>query len=53
MSRSRAQGRRLDGVYDTIDLARALSRLEAKILTSDPHSRLRYSPYERAKTAAV
>ncbi|MCJ1332311.1 hypothetical protein MMC10_009003 [Thelotrema lepadinum] len=37
---------------DTINLTRALSRLEAKILTSDPHSRLRHSPYERTKTAA-
>lgn len=37
----------------TINLSRALSRLERKILSSPLDPRLRHSSYERAKTSAV
>lgn len=37
----------------TINLSRALSRLERKILSSPSNSSLRHSSYERAKTSAV
>ncbi len=36
-----------------INLRRALSRLERKILASPPDARLKHSSYERAKTSAV
>ena len=36
-----------------IDLARALDRLERKILSTPPEPRLLYDSYERTKTAAV
>ncbi len=36
-----------------IELGRALSRLEQKILACPPNSRLQHSSYERTKTAAV
>lgn len=37
----------------SIDLSRALTRLERKILSSPLDPRLRHSSYERAKTSAV
>lgn len=37
----------------SINLARLLSRLEHKVLSSEPDPRLRRSSYERAKTSAV
>ena len=37
----------------SINLTRLLSRLEHKILSSEPDPRLRLSSYERAKTSAV
>ncbi|MCJ1234069.1 hypothetical protein MMC14_002027 [Varicellaria rhodocarpa] len=39
-------------IIDTINLRRALQRLEVKIFSSDPKSRLLHSSFERAKVAA-
>ncbi len=55
-------GNRMDGMIPysphsreelAINLRRALSRLERKILASPPDARLKHSSYERAKTSAV